>query len=146
MSHRLEIDTREVAEQARKFNELCSRADFEIERAIAHTAEKYLQDLIRATPKKTGKLKRQWRIDNAHLPLRVQRVSGGWVIELVNTTHYASFVEKGHRKVLWGVDTGGWVYGRFFVLKTEHIWNNGKLDNVLKRQINTWLKNTLGKL
>lgn len=104
-------------------------------------ARKYLADLKKNTPVKTGKLKKQWDEDNAKI--NVIPTAKGYYIELVNTTEYASWVEKGHESYNQYGGSYGWVMGRFYVRKTENLWKNGKLDTELKNQFEKWLKNNL---
>lgn len=54
----------------------------------------------------TGDLRRNWQIGN------VVKRGDAYQIELFNNTHYASFVEYGHRT---GKDLTGWVEGRFML-------------------------------
>lgn len=104
-------------------------------------ARKYLSDLKKNTPVKTGKLKKQWDEDN--VKINVIPTAKGYYIELVNTTEYASWVEKGHESYNQYGGSYGWVMGRFYVRKTENLWKNGKLDTELKNQFEKWLKNNL---
>lgn len=114
-----------------------------IPHAIAQTAEQILRDLIRNTPVDTGTLKEQWRKDNQNIEARIREVSGGWIVELINTTEYASWVEKGHNIYNQYGGPYGWVMGQFFVKKTEVIWQNGKLDRSLTIRFNRWLQSVL---
>lgn len=142
MSKDVKVEFSQLSRFVRQFEKV-THSTLPIKKAILECAERYLQDLIRATPKKTGRLKNQWRADNGNLSVRIRETGSGYYLELVNTTEYASWVEKGHRKWLWGYDTGSWVMGRFFVRKTEHIWQSGKLDSQLQKQIDRWLKSAL---
>ncbi|MGK5512049.1 HK97 gp10 family phage protein [Brevibacillus formosus] len=54
----------------------------------------------------TGDLRRNWQLGN------VVKRGDAYQIELFNNTHYASFVEYGHRT---GKDLTGWVEGRFML-------------------------------
>lgn len=121
-----------------------------IKSILEQVASKYLNDLIQRTPVNKdltaptrGNLKKQWSIDNSNLFTQITETANGFYIELVNTTPYASWVEKGHRKVVFGHDTGGWVMGRFYVKKTEVLYQQGKLDSLVEKQFTTWLKNTI---
>lgn len=153
---KIEADYDELTAFTEKVNQLANGEwDKMVRDSLARVAETYLQELIGVTPVKTGKLKRQWRKDNGKdLAVKVRDVGNGYVIELINTTEYASWVEKGHysynqfggpypvrnAKV---PDSTGWVYGRFFVKKTEVKWQDGKLDAALQRRINGWMKELL---
>ncbi|OAB46546.1 hypothetical protein PBAT_11045 [Paenibacillus antarcticus] len=54
----------------------------------------------------TGELRRNWQVG------KVEKLGGGYVIEIFNNTDYASYVEHGHRT---GKDLTGWVEGRFMM-------------------------------
>lgn len=142
MAGRIYAEHSEFTEFKNKFRNLLD-TDAPMKQAIAETGEKMLQDLIAATPVDTGQLKQQWTKDNPNVAIQVHEVSGGWELTLVNTTEYASWVEKGHNIYNQFGGPYGWCMGRFFVRKTENIWKNGKLDNVLVRRINRWLRETL---
>lgn len=53
-----------------------------------------------------GHLRRTWRVGN------IERRGNAYVIEIFNNTHYAVFVEYGHRT---GRDLTKWVEGRFMM-------------------------------
>lgn len=87
-----------------------------------------------------GQLKAAWTKDNKNLEARVVTKGDGFEITLVNTTPYASWVEKGHRKFIFGRDTGEWTMGTFFVKQTEVEFENGKLARSVQLKLNKWLK------
>lgn len=147
----IEIDASDLTKLQKKLSSLIDNDDW-IRQAIVESCELMLKDLIESTPVDTGRLKEQWLKDNPKIVVR--DTSDGWTVDLVNTTEYASWVEKGHFSYNqyggpWPVknakvpDSSGWVYGRFFVRKTENIWQNGKLDANLSSRLNEWLTKTL---
>lgn len=142
----VKIDNREMMEFSKKMGDL-KLAPLYVEEALENAASAYLTDVIRATPVNKdltaptrGNLKAQWSKDNQNLMLKIREVSGGYMIELINTTPYASWVEKGHNIYNQFGGPYGWCMGQFFVRKTEVKWQNGKLDRVLTLRINKWLK------
>lgn len=143
---KIEADLSELKEFEDKVNTLKDTYwDFIVRSSLAQVAETYLQELISVTPVDTGKLKKQWRKDNGKdLAVKVRDVGNGYMIELINTTEYASWVEKGHNIYNQFGGPYGWCYGRFFVKKTEVAWQNGKLDDRLQRRINKWMKSFWG--
>lgn len=143
---KIEADYDELTVFTEKLNQLTNGEwDRMVRDSLARVAETYLQELIGVTPVKTGKLKRQWRKDNGKdLAVKVRDIGNGYVIELINTTEYASWVEKGHNIYNQFGGPYGWCYGRFFVKKTEVAWQNGKLDDRLQRRINKWMKSFWG--
>lgn len=140
----IEIDTKELEALAERFEEAESKLQDGIVDTLVYAAELYLRDLITNTPVDTGYLKQQWRKDNPNLDLRVKEVADGYQIELVNYTEYASWVEKGHWSYNQFGGPYGWVMGRFYVKNTEVDWDSGKLQNVVTRRINKWLRDMLG--
>ncbi len=147
----IEIDASDLTKLQKNLSGLIDNDDW-IRQAIVESCELMLKDLIESTPVDTGRLKEQWLKDNPKIVVR--DTSDGWTVDLVNTTEYASWVEKGHFSYNqyggpWPVknakvpDSSGWVYGRFFVRKTENIWQNGKLDANLSSRLNEWLTKTL---
>lgn len=143
---KIEADLSELKKFEDKVNTLKDTYwDFMVRSSLAQVAETYLQELISVTPVDTGKLKKQWRKDNGKdLAVKVRDVGNGYMIELINTTEYASWVEKGHNIYNQLGGPYGWCYGRFFVKKTEVAWQNGKLDDRLQRRINKWMKSFWG--
>lgn len=146
MAKFLEVEYSEMTEFAKRCEELLDMSE-QIREVLIEVGNQYLAELIERTPVNKdlkaptrGNLKAQWKIDNPSVALKVTDTGNGYMLELINTTYYASWVEKGHRKVVFGHDTGGWVMGQFFVRKTETIWQNGKLDAVLTKRINQWLQ------
>lgn len=145
MAIQISVDNDELEQFAQSFkSRVIDNWEQVVKNSLLQCAELYLQDVIRATPVDTGKMKRQWRKDNKQLAVKIKEVSGGYQIELVNTTEYASWVEKGHESYNQFGGSYGWVMGRFFVKNTENIWQNGKLDKTMQRRINDWMRNLLG--
>lgn len=145
MAIQISVETDEFEQFAQSFkSRVIDNWEQVIKNSLLQCAELYLQDVIRATPVDTGDLKRQWRKDNKQLAVKIDKLSDGYQIELVNTTEYASWVEKGHESYNQFGGSYGWVMGRFFVRNTENIWQNGKLDKAMQRRINDWMRSLLG--
>lgn len=75
--------------------------DFLLE--MAYRAERKIK---KRTPVDTGELRRNWSVGN------VERRGDTYVVEIINNTDYASFVEYGHRT---GAELTKWVEGRFMM-------------------------------
>mgnify|MGYP001067274520 CR=1 FL=1 len=75
--------------------------DFLLE--MAYRAERKIK---KRTPVDTGELRRNWKVG------RVERRGDAYQVEIYNNTHYAQFVEYGHRT---GKDLTQWVEGRFMM-------------------------------
>lgn len=82
------------------------------------TIERFMRDFLlemvmrldrktkKRTPVDTGELRNNWQIAN------IERRGDALQVEYYNNTHYASFVEYGHRT---GKDLTKWVEGRFMM-------------------------------
>lgn len=87
-----------------------------------------------------GQLRNSWDEDNQNIEAKVVEKNGGFEITLYNNTYYASWVEKGHRKFVFGRDTNGWVMGSFFLKRTEVEFENGALAKSVQKKLNDWIK------
>lgn len=153
----IQIDISELEEYSENFDKAVKGSAKAIKDIVEYAAKPYLNDLIAATPVKTGQLKAQWKKDNP--VFRVQEDGDNYWVELVNTTSYAEWVEKGHhsynqfggpyivknRTVPYYSGGSGptFVYGRFFVKRTEVDWDSGKLDKLANERFLKWLQKTL---
>lgn len=104
------------AEQLNKLEQ--SQIDQFSEAAIKELAARLLRKVKLRTPvgqypkstgKKGGTLRRGWTVGE------VVKTDGGYTIEVINPTEYASYVEFGHRTP----DHQGWVEGRFMLTISE---------------------------
>lgn len=78
-----------------------------------------LAKVVPRTPVDSGELRRGWTIG------QIQKVKGGWQIEVINPVEYAIYVEYGHRGVYvpelgvtLHVDTH-WTEGKFMLTLSE---------------------------
>lgn len=97
--------------------------DFLLE--MAFRAERKIK---KQTPVKTGHLRRNWRVGN------VERHGNALVVEIINNTEYASFVEYGHRA---GKNSTRWVEGRFMATISMQ---------EIERELPTYLERRVGRL
>lgn len=137
----INIDFTELEEYVDKFQGVVENHDSQIKRILEKIAKEYLVDLAEKTPVDTGQLQNQWILDN----MNINVVDRGdlYEVELINTTEYASWVEKGHWSYNQFGGPYGWVMGRFYVRKTENLWKHGRLDERIQQEYETWLKNML---
>lgn len=75
--------------------------DFAVEMAF-----RALRKIKKRTPVDSGELRRNWRVGE------VVKQGDGYVVEIINNTDYASFVEFGHRH---GMDLTKWKEGVFMM-------------------------------
>ena len=137
----INIDFTELEEYVDKFQEVVENHDAQVKRILEKIAKEYLVDLAERTPVDTGRLQNQWILDN----MNINVVDRGdlYEVELINTTEYASWVEKGHWSYNQFGGPYGWVIGRFYVRKTENLWKHGRLDERIQQEYETWLKKML---
>ena len=77
--------------------------------AAKELAARLLTMVKKRTPVDTGTLRRGWTIGE------VKAMEGGYEVEVLNPTEYASYVEFGHRTRLNPEGGRGWVKGRFML-------------------------------
>ena len=80
-------------------------------RIITQAVNEGLADAKRNTPVVTGFMRKSWSTTPT------QKTSNGVQKEMVNTAHYAIFVNYGHRVVNRKGETVGWVPGKFILEK-----------------------------
>lgn len=82
----------------------------------------------KSTGKKGGTLRREWTVGE------VVKTDGGYTIEIINPTEYASYVEFGHRTR----DHQGWVEGRFMMTISEQELE-ANAPRILENKLNKFL-------
>lgn len=151
------VDNSELERFAEQFSELVDRFDDEMINTIEYAARRFLDDVKKRTPKKTGNLRNHWTEDNT--TLHVEYDGKGYHVYLVNKAEYASWVEHGHyshnqfnkggspyvvknRTVPYydGTNAPTFVYGVFYLKKTEIEYNDGKLDAIVNREMTQLFK------
>ena len=147
----MRVENKELLDFQKHFKSFSETFDKEVTQALAETAYSYLRDLTNATPinkdpkaATRGNLRKAWFKENQTLAFRVFKTGEGYTIELINSTPYASFVENGHNIYNQYGGSYGWVMGQFFVKKTEDLWENGKLNRVVQRNIGKWFRQLMG--
>lgn len=80
-----------------------------------------------------GTLRRNWYIEN-HVSVNGKE----YKIDVYNNTHYAPYVEYGHRTR----NGNGWVNGRFMLTESENELR-GQVDSILKRKLDKALKDLM---
>jgi hypothetical protein len=73
---------------------------------LMEMAMRAMRKTKKRTPVDTGELRNSWQLGN------IERRGKSYQVEIFNNTHYASFVEYGHRT---GKDLTRWVEGRFMM-------------------------------
>jgi hypothetical protein len=99
-----------------------------VEDCIRELASSLLAKTVARTPVDTGTLRRNWQLGP------VERVGGGYSIELFNPIEYAPYVEFGHRTRLHT----GWVEGRFMLTISERELER-ELPAIMERKMQRFL-------
>lgn len=153
----IEVDNSELEKFTQQFSELKEHFDDEIKNMLREVARQFLEDVKKRTPRGTGNLRKHWTIDNLTLDIKSDK-SGYWVY-LVNTVDYASYVEHGHysynqynvggvpytvknRTVPYydGNPSPVFVYGVFYLKKTELQYDKGKMQRIVNREMTNLFK------
>lgn len=149
---RLRCNTKQLVAFANKVSQAVDEAKERERKALLKVARQYLQAVKAATPVDSGDLLQQWDIDNSNLDVQIVETTNGYYIDIVNNTPYASWVEKGHRAIPGQFipelgksvrKTTTWVMGRFFVRKTENLFQNGIIDTVVGNELEKWIVKVL---
>ncbi len=128
------IDIRELRELQANIQRL-SVDDF-CEAAAKELAGRLLRKVKQRTPvgvypnRVGGTLRRGWTID-----ADIQKRGNTYVVEIVNPTEYASYVEYGHRTA----NGSGWVEGRFMLTLSEKELQQSA-DAIVERKLENWLR------
>lgn len=155
---KVKVDMKQLKKLQENLNKLNDTQVHEfIEGVAKELAARLLAKVIKRTPvgvypkssgKKGGTLRRGWTSANGNSSsgsnaksyaesLTVHHFGGVYVIEIVNPTEYASYVEFGHRTP----NHDGWVEGRFMLTISEQ-----ELQTDAPKVIERKLKTILGEL
>lgn len=125
-----------------------------MESCTKEIAARLLAKVIKRTPvgnypsnsgKKGGTLRRGWTAGKSSSAstfaesLKVQHIGNNYIIEILNPTEYASYVEYGHRTR----NHSGWVKGRFMLTISEDEINRAApkiLEKKIKKKLEEILK------
>lgn len=155
--HFLQVDISELENFIDDFSELREQFDDEIKHTIKVVAREFIYDVIKRTPKKTSNLRKHWLEDN--VALHVETKGDEYCVYLVNKAEYASYVEQGHysynqfnvggepyivknRTVEYyeGNNAPTFVYGVFYLKKTEIDYKKDKMETIVSREISKIFK------
>lgn len=108
---RSKVDVKELKAFRDRLDSLAGKTDLDAfyRQAAKELAARLLTMVKKRTPVDTGTLRRGWTIGE------VKAVEGGYEVEVLNPTEYASYVEFGHRTRLNPEGGRGWVKGRFML-------------------------------
>ena len=108
---RAKVDVKELKAFRDRLDSLAGKTGLDAfyRQAAKELAARLLTMVKKRTPVDTGALRRGWTIGE------VKAVEGGYEVEVLNPTEYASYVEFGHRTRLSPEGGRGWVKGRFML-------------------------------
>ena len=108
---RSKVDVKELKAFRDRLDSLAGKTGLDAfyRQAAKELAARLLTMVKKRTPVDTGTLRRGWTIGE------VKAVEGGYEVEVLNPTEYASYVEFGHRTRLNPEGGRGWVKGRFML-------------------------------
>lgn len=121
----------DLKKRTKKFEE--TELDKWCEDMAKEIAARLLRKAIKRTPVDTGDLRRAWKTDNANI--QVTKEGNDYVVEIINSMEYASYVEYGHRTS----NHKGWVKGRFMLTQSE-IEMQSQMPKLLEKRIQEKLK------
>lgn len=146
------VDYKQLEEFQKKLQQLNKTQDEFCQAAAKELAARLLAKVIRRTPVgeypeksglKGGTLRRGWTGNKKggaayaqNLP--IQRVGNDYVIDIINPTEYASYVEYGHRTR----GHKGWVQGRF-MLTISVAEVQSAAPKILEKKLAEWLGDNL---
>lgn len=96
-------------------------------------ASRLLRKAIKRTHVDTGDLRRAWKADNSNI--QIAKEGNDYVVEIINSMSYASYVEYGHRTS----NHKGWVKGRFMLTQSE-IEMQSQAPKLLEKRLQEKLK------
>lgn len=108
---RSKVDVKELKAFRGRLDSLAGKTGLDAfyRQAAKELVARLLTMVKKRTPVDTGALRRGWTIGE------VKAVKGGYEVEVLNPTEYASYVEFGHRTRLSPEGGRGWVKGRFML-------------------------------
>ena len=131
---RSKVDVKELKAFRDRLDSLAGKTDLDAfyRQAAKELAARLLTMVKKRTPVDTGTLRRGWTIGE------VKAVEGGYEVEVLNPTEYASYVEFGHRTRLNPEGGRGWVKGRFMLqISSDEL--EAMVPNILERKLKKFL-------
>lgn len=131
---RAKVDVKELKAFRDRLDSLAGKTGLDAfyRQAAKELAARLLTMVKKRTPVDTGTLRRGWTIGE------VKAVEGGYEVEVLNPTEYASYVEFGHRTRLNPEGGRGWVKGRF-MLRISSDELEAMAPKILERKLKKFL-------
>ena len=141
----IKVDLKELEKFAKNLEKA---RDSEIKKMLENItneiAAKLMRKAVKRTPVKEGILRNAWTVS------AVNKTGDGYEVVVSNHMEYAAYVEYGH------IQTPGrfvpaigkrlknsWVEGKFMLTKSE-LELNGRIEKIVSKKVEKWLKEVFG--
>lgn len=134
MSRDVKVDIRQLKQLRDNLQIVGKNTDDFLESCAKELAARLLAKVIKRTPVDKGTLRRAWSANN----IKVSHVGSNYVVEIINPTEYASYVEYGHRTA----NHKGWVTGQFMLTISEEEIRQSS-PTILEAKVKKWLSGAI---
>lgn len=130
MSKDIKVDIKQLERLRDNLQALDKDLNDFLEGCAKELAARLIATVIKRTPVATGTLRRAWSTNH----IKVRHEGSSCVVEIINPTEYASYVEYGHRTA----NHTGWVPGQcMLTISEEEIRQSA--PGILEQRIKKWL-------
>lgn len=130
MSKDIKVDIKQLEHLRDNLQQLDKDINSFLESCAKELAARLIAKVIKRTPVDKGTLRRAWSTNN----IKVSHVGNNYVVEIINSTEYASYVEYGHRTA----NHKGWVPGQFMLTISEEQIRQSA-PGILEKKVKKWL-------
>lgn len=134
MSRDIKVDIKQLEQLRDNLQIVGKNTDDFLESCAKELAARLLAKVIKRTPVDKGTLRRAWSTNN----IKVSHVGSNYVVEIINPTEYASYVEYGHRTA----NHKGWVTGQFMLTISEEEIRQSS-PTILEAKVKKWLSGAI---
>lgn len=145
MSRDVKIDIKQLKQLRDNLQIVGKNTDDFLESCAKELAARLLAKVIKRTPVDKGTLRRAWSTNN----IKVSHVGSNYVVEIINPTEYASYVEYGHRQepgryvpAIGKRLKKGWVEGQFMLTISEEEIRQSA-PGILEKKVKKWLSGAI---
>ena len=134
MSRDIKVDIKQLEHLRDNLQIIDKNTNAFLESCTKELAARLIAKVIKRTPVDKGTLRRAWSANN----IKVSHVGNNYVVEIINPTEYASYVEYGHRTV----NHKGWVPGKFMLTISEEEIRQSA-PGILEKKVKKWLSGVI---
>lgn len=134
MSRDIKVDIKQLEHLRDNLQIIDKNTNAFLESCTKELAARLIAKVIKRTPVDKGTLRRAWSANN----IKVSHVGNNYVVEIINPTEYASYVEYGHRTV----NHKGWVPGQFMLTISEEEIRQSA-PGILEKKVKKWLSGVI---